>query len=186
MGVFRAFPGKALGLKKTLGQFIASEAGLLDPRISHLEGHQVPLGGRKQALDKGRVLLVGDAANLADPWLGEGISYTLMSARLAAEMIFTAFVRQEFDLSGYTREVNASFIPQLSSARLFANLVYSLPKMSTELLSRSPYLQRQVFDVLRGNRTFRQMAVSVLLGTPRIVLETLLLTNKRDKQVGLT
>ncbi len=180
VGVFRALPGKALRLRMALESFIASEAVLLDPKILHLEGHLMPLGGRKRELDKGRVLLVGDAANLADPWLGEGISYAMMSARLAAAQIFAALERQVFDMSGYTREINSSFAPQLSAARLFANLVYSLPKISSELLSRSPYLQRRLFDVLRGSRTFRGMAASVLLGAPRIVLEWILAHQYRE------
>lgn len=171
VGVFKAVSGKAISLRKALDKFIASEAVLLDPKILHLEGHQVPLGGKKQTLDKGRVLLVGDAANLADPWMGEGISYAVVSARLAAEQIFSAMERHEFDLSGYTALINATITPQLSSARLFSKLIYSLPEFSTHLLSRSRFLQQLVFDVIRGNRTFKELTAAVIFGIPRIVAE---------------
>jgi flavin-dependent dehydrogenase len=119
VGIFKAIPGKAINLKKALEKFIASEAVLLDPRILHLQGHQIPLGGRKQTLHKGRVLLVGDAANLADPWMGEGISYAVVSARLAAEQMFNALGSNQIDLSSYTNLINASITPQLLSARQF-------------------------------------------------------------------
>jgi geranylgeranyl reductase family protein len=173
VGVFKAIPGKAIGLKKALEKFIASEAVLLDPKILHLQGHQIPLGGKKQTLDKGRVLLVGDAANLADPWMGEGISYAVVSARLAAEQIFNALESQLFDLSGYTALINASITPQLLSARLFAKVVYSLPELCSDMLSKSPFMQQMIFDVIRGDRTFREMTAGLILGMPRIVVESL-------------
>jgi geranylgeranyl reductase family protein len=173
VGIFKAIPGKAINLKKALEKFIASEAVLLDPRILHLQGHQIPLGGRKQTLHKGRVLLVGDAANLADPWMGEGISYAVVSARLAAEQMFNALGSNQIDLSGYTNLINASITPQLLSARLFAKAIYSLPELCSDLISRSPYMQQMVFGVIRGDRTFIEMTTALLLGMPRIVVESL-------------
>jgi geranylgeranyl reductase family protein len=173
VGVFKAIPGKAIGLRRALEKFIASEAVLLDPKILHLQGHQIPLGGRTRILHKGRVLLVGDAANLADPWMGEGISYAVVSARLAAEQIYYALESMEIDLSGYTNMINASITPQLLSARLFARAVYSLPEMCSELLSKSPFMQRMVFDVIRGDRTFKQMTSALIMGMPRIVVESI-------------
>jgi flavin-dependent dehydrogenase len=173
VGIFKAIPGKAINLKKALEKFIASEAVLLDPRILHLQGHQIPLGGRKQTLHKGRVLLVGDAANLADPWMGEGISYAVVSARLAAEQMFNALGSNQIDLSSYTNLINASITPQLLSARLFAKAIYSLPELCSDLISRSPYMQQMVFGVIRGDRTFIEMTTALLLGMPRIVVESL-------------
>ena len=173
VGVFHAIPGKAIGLKKALEKFIASEAVLLDPQILHLQGHQIPLGGRKQTLHQGRVLLVGDAANLADPWMGEGISYAVVSARLAAEQMYAALESREIDLSGYTALINASITPQLVYARLFSKAVYSIPEVCSDLLSKSPFMQQMIFDVLRGDRTFKEMTTALLVGMPRIVVESL-------------
>ena len=184
VGVFKAVSGKAIGIRRALEKFIASEAVLLDPRILHLQGHQIPLGGREHTLHKGRVLLVGDAANLADPWMGEGISYAVVSARLAAEQMFSALESQEFDLSGYTRLINASITPQLISARLFAKAVYALPEMGSELLSKSPFMQQIVFDTIRGDRTFKEMTTALILGMPRIVAETLFKHRQAEMQMA--
>jgi flavin-dependent dehydrogenase len=173
VGVFKAIPGKAVGLKKALEKFIASEAVLLDPRILHMQGHQIPLGGQEQVLHKGRVILVGDAANLADPWMGEGISYAVVSARIAAEQMYYALESNKIDLSEYTRLINATITPQFLSARLFAKAVYSLPGMCSDLLSKSPFMQQMVFDVLRGDRSFKEMTTGLILGVPRIVAQAL-------------
>ncbi len=172
VGVFKATHGKASRLKNTLEKFIASEAVLRNSHIMHTQGHYIPLGGQTQALHRGRVLLVGDAANLADPWIGEGISYALVSARLAAEQMYYALVSQKIDLSEYTRLIHSSITPQLRAARLFAWVVYALPKLCSELLSRSPFLQRMILEVLRGERTFKEMTPALLSGIPRIVVET--------------
>ena len=80
---------------------------------------------------------------------------------------------QVFDLNGYTRLINASFTPQLRVARLFAKVVYALPQLSSDLLSRSPYLQQLVIDVIQGRRTFREIASASVSGVPRVVTETL-------------
>ncbi|HEX9091356.1 MAG TPA: hypothetical protein VF831_07690, partial [Anaerolineales bacterium] len=66
-----------------------------------------------------------------------------------------------------------SITPQLLYARLFAKAVYSLPELCSDLLSKSPYMQEMVFDVIRGDRTFKEMTAALILGMPRIVVETL-------------
>jgi len=47
----------------------------------------VPLGGRRRPWEEGRVLLVGDAAGVADPATGEGLGPAIRSAELAAGLI---------------------------------------------------------------------------------------------------
>jgi len=105
--------------------------------------------------------------------MGEGISYAVVSARIAAEQIYYALASTVVDLSEYTRLINASITPQLLSARLFARAVYTLPEMCSDLLSKSPFMQQMVFDVIRGNRTFKEMTTALILGMPRIVAESL-------------
>jgi len=87
VGVFQAQPGKAAGLRQRLDQFIACQPALQGGQMLHFQGHPIPLGATRQPVDRGRALLVGDAANLADPWLGEGIYYAVLSARLAAPVM---------------------------------------------------------------------------------------------------
>jgi geranylgeranyl reductase family protein len=174
VGVFLSLPEKTVGLRATLGKFIASQEVLKDSHILHLQGHQIPLGGQKQALHHGRILLVGDAANLADAWLGEGISYAIFSARLAAETIFETLQAGLADVSAYTTRVHQFIIPQLAQARNFASIVYRLPELGSVLLSRSPLMQNAVFSALRGNCTLQEMNRTLLLGLPRIFAETVI------------
>lgn len=54
-------------------------------------GHPIPLYGRHREIATRRVCLVGDAASLVDPIMGEGIRFALHSGRLAAEVVLDQF-----------------------------------------------------------------------------------------------
>ena len=173
VGVFHASSVKAPDLRQALARFIASQPVLRGARQLHVQGHRIPLGDGRQTLHKGRALLVGDAANLADAWLGEGIYYAILSARLASEAVFAALRDDLADLSGYTRQVRQQIAPQFTRARQFAALVYALPEVCSVLLGSSPWMQEVVFSALRGNRTYKQMIDGLVWGAPRVLAETI-------------
>lgn len=52
-----------------------------------LRAHHLPLASVPPALGEGRLLLTGDAANLVHPLTGEGITYALVSGRLAGAAV---------------------------------------------------------------------------------------------------
>ena len=173
VGVFQAQPGKAAGLRQRLDQFIACQPALQGGQMLHFQGHPIPLGATRQPVDRGRALLVGDAANLADPWLGEGIYYAVLSARLAAPVMLAALEKGSSDLSEYTRQVQRLIVSQQRYAAMFASIVYRLPKQASLLLSHSPRLQELLFSVIRGDRNFRQMSAGLVRYLPRILLESI-------------
>ncbi len=173
VGVFQAHPGKALGIRKSLDRFIASQAVLKENRPMRLHGHHIPLGGRTTLLHQGRVLLVGDAANLADPWLGESISYAIASARMAADALGLALEVGPMELGRYTARVNAEIVRQFNHAHHFAGLVYRLPGFSSIILSRSRLIQEAVFSVLRGDLTFKQLERRLVWQFQRLLVQVL-------------
>lgn len=171
VGVFQAHPGsRAPALKRYLETFIASLA-LEGCRLVGMRGHPIPLGGRRRRLHQGRMLLVGDAANLADPWLGEGLYYAIVSACLAAHAMEEALGGSRIDLSSYTASVHEGIVRQLACARRFARLVYRFPRATLALLKRSPLMQDAVFGVMRGDLTFWQLNRMLLMQSPRILAQ---------------
>ena len=156
IGLFYAQPDKAPGLKPALSRYLTA-LGLENSVIKIEKGHRIPLGGRKQPLHAGRILLIGDAANLADPWLGEGIYYAVRSARIAAEEISAQLQSPGMDLSGYSRRVNQQIVQQLRQAGVFARQVYDHPQLGIRLVSGSAKMQELVFGAMRGDFTFSQM-----------------------------
>lgn len=172
-GVFRAKNGKAVGLKKYLDRFIANQAVMADHRLLSWRGHHIPLGGSKEIIHKGRVLLVGDAANLADPWLGEGIYFGICSAKIAADVIVKSIENDSENLSSYSTLVNNQIVDQLFHARRFARVIYRFPHVCSILISKSPLMQDAIFSILRGNQTFRQLNHSSIQNLAKIVVQAL-------------
>ncbi len=89
-----------------------------------------------------RCLLVGDAAGLVDPLIGEGIRYALTSSRLAAAAIAAE------DLSGYEQAVWRQIGHSLSTAGLVAGWFYRLPGLCFALGLRNPGIIHQFVWIL--------------------------------------
>ena len=156
VGVFRNWPGKRAS-KAQLLRFIHQHPSLQNLSITDLRAYPGPLGGRINQLHKNRLVLVGDAANLTDPWLGEGLFYALVSGRMAAEAIIQHTSNQIKDLSVYSHRVKEAFEQQFIAARRLALLVSGLPYLNVRLISASGTLQKMVIDLLRGERTHQQI-----------------------------
>ena len=171
VGLFQAHQGKAVALRAALDQFIACQPVLKTHQQMSIHGHRIPLGGRKASLDRGRVILVGDAANLADPWLGEGIYYAILSAKIAADEIVRFLKGSIPDLSNYTQRINLEIVQQLQQAHRFARLVYLFPQLGSTLISKSSLMQQMVFDTIRGDQTFRQLNHILMLRLPRLLIQ---------------
>jgi len=169
VGVFRNWPGKRAS-KNQLLRFIHQHPSLQELPILDLRAFPGPLGGRIEQLHKNRFLLVGDAANLTDPWLGEGLYYALVSGRMAAETILQHSSSQIDDLSGYSRRVKELFEPQFMAARKLAILVSALPYLNVQLIRASATLQKMVIDLLRGERTHAQVWGDLKSLLPAIIL----------------
>jgi geranylgeranyl reductase family protein len=168
VGVYHTWPGKKTS-KKHLLRFIDQHPMLHRDRISDIRAFPVPLGGNKSNLHQNNILLVGDAANLADPWLGEGLYYALSSGRLAAETIIKHHKGELKDLSAYTQNINRNCVNQFAYARRFSLLVNALPYINVLLLKASNTLQRIIIDLLRGDQTYQEAWKSLIKITPNII-----------------
>lgn len=168
VGVFHASTGKVNNLRHTLQNFIACQPVLIQQRLLSVHGHQIPLGGVFDTLHLGRALLLGDAANLADPWLGEGLFYAVASAQIAASVIEELLAQGRADLNIYTQRVNSEIVQQLAYARRFANIVYRFPQVGSQLLSKSSLMQTLIFGAIRGDYTFQAVNRLLLQSMPRI------------------
>ncbi len=173
VGVFCARSGSAGNMKRQLERFISQQPMLNNCRIITVQGHRIPLGGAFHPLHNGRVLLVGDAANLADAWIGEGIYHAVRSAHIAAEEIPSILESSPFDASRYTRRVHAEIVYELKAARRFAWLVYNYPWQCSVALTCSPKMQKIVFGNIRGDVSPRNMLGQLLITSPQILYEVL-------------
>lgn len=162
VGVFQSRPHGHTGLRKSLEKFIDCQEIIAGQKPVRLRAQRIPLGGQTPPLHSGRVLLVGDAANLADPWLGEGIYYALSSARIAAEEIALQLNNSSFHGQDYTLRIHTEISIQLRNAGQFAAMVYSFPRIGSILISRSQRMQDIVFGAIRGDFPLRDMVKKLI------------------------
>lgn len=129
-----------------------------------------PLGLRRpqERLATRRCLLVGDAAGLVDPLLGEGIRYALASGRLAA----TAIAGD--DLSVYERSIDRDIGRSLATAGRVANAFYRLPRLCYQIGVRNPAVIHLFADLLTERRSY------VGIERQLVALTALRLTGRRQ------
>jgi geranylgeranyl reductase family protein len=102
--------GQGDATKAYLREFV-DRLGLASYEAVQDSGHLTRCRCDSSPLRKGRVILVGDAAGLLDPWTREGISFALRSGTLAGE--FAA----KGDPDGYVAAINATLVPDMRAGR---------------------------------------------------------------------
>jgi len=130
----------------------------------------VPLGGVNRVLHKERVLLLGDAASLAEPMTGEGIFYAIKSAKLAARIIYQVLEDNTFDLSPHTQQINDQITRGFKYAHRLARFLCRFPRSCWYFSARSLIVRWGIADVPNGNTTFEQLFYQFLKTSPEILL----------------
>ncbi len=164
------FLGRARHLKGCLLRLLEQLGLRQSTNHIQIRGQLVPLGGADRVLHAERILLMGDAASLAEPMTGEGIYYAVKSAKIGAKVITEALEDGSLDLSRYTTDINARITRDLKYARLLANLLYSLPRLNYHFFVRNPTVQCGLVDVLYGTSTFRRLVLQLVKNGPRLLL----------------
>lgn len=122
----------------------------LDPARGRVRGHWIPAGLRLGPLARGRVLLLGDAAATADPFFGEGISYALASALVAADAVSAWAEGRIRDLSRYDLALRSILGPGLRRLSAVAGLAYRCPTAAVLAVRFWPPVLRAATDVVVG------------------------------------
>lgn len=102
--------GRGAATKEYLRAFV-ERLGLADRPVLRDSGHLTRCRSLDAPLAKGRVLVVGDAAGLLEPWTREGISYALRSGTWAGQ------AAAEGDLTAYRKKVLDELVPEMIAGR---------------------------------------------------------------------
>jgi geranylgeranyl reductase family protein len=172
VGIGRFRPGKV-----DLRTALEREMERLGVRLEgiRIHGHPLPFyqapmwpfwsNSSQEPLSTRRCLLVGDAAGLVDPFIGEGIRHAMTSARLAAEAILQG------DLSGYERAIWQEIGHDLATGGLLADVYYRLPGFCFEIGVRNPKVIHQFVDVLTERSRHQGIGRRLLAATGRWLLK---------------
>ena len=147
VGILSWRPDRQRALRARLRRY-AADLGLdLDDR--QVKGHWIPQGLRLGRVSRGRVLLVGDAAATGDPFFGEGISYAMASAVLAADAI-AAWAVGRGPLDAYDRAMQAHLGPAMRRLTSIADLADRLPTLSLLALRIGGWMRDEIVQGVAG------------------------------------
>ncbi|HZT96296.1 MAG TPA: geranylgeranyl reductase family protein [Chloroflexota bacterium] len=128
-----------------------------DPRgLWGIRGHPLPVRRPESPLIGDRVLAVGDAAGLVDPFTGEGIYAAIRSGQIAAGWLAGFCHGDPSALDGYRSEVERELGRELHLARRIHDLFHLAPWFWAETV-RLPMVWRMGCGILRGDQTYIDM-----------------------------
>lgn len=160
IGTFR---GRVPNMKRILQEEMAKLEIEIDG--ARLRGHPLPIHLKREKLQRGRTLLVGDAAGLMDPLLGEGIRHAVDSGYLAAKSVSSRSPQR------YSQRIHQEIGRDLLWGRLWGRLFYGYPRGSFRLGVRNPLFVQDFLRLFAGEISYRRMLAravpNVLLGLGR-------------------
>ena len=129
-------------------------------------GFFLPLHRKRTAIQKGRCLLLGDAAGLVDPLTGEGIYFAIRSAQLAAPVLAEALRNGWNSLDPCQEVIDRKLTPELECAALAREIFNLRPSFFHRKIAGSDRWWNAMAKVLRGEKTFLDMKKKLgLVGT---------------------
>jgi flavin-dependent dehydrogenase len=142
------------------------------PVNSEIQRHGAILavGPRDDGFVKGRVLLAGDAAGVADPVTGEGISFAVMSGQAAAQALIDAQFAEAAVKKAYSAAMEEQILKDLRPANELGKLLYGPAAIRNYLFrQKGQAFCEAVTDVVAGKAAYRDLAGKVLSYLKRLV-----------------
>jgi geranylgeranyl reductase family protein len=145
------------GLRESLREYLDLLEIESTPPLK-LRGAMIPVKPRPGAPAKGRVLLVGDAAGLAEPICAEGITNALRSGLFAARAIIEGGMDPEKVVSNYLGVMERLVFRELEIAGQHARVMYGNPLLRNMLFRvKGESFCNRLIDVMTGETGFEEM-----------------------------
>ncbi len=144
--------GKVRGLPGYLDRFLDRHGSLNGER--KVSGWPIPLPPWSlNSVGTSRVLLVGDAGGLVDPFTGEGIYYAMRSGLLAAKAIVHGGPEAGV-VERYRKRIRDDFEREFRGAAILGGIIHRAPRWSFRSLTSHPGAIEAFADVLRGELSY--------------------------------
>lgn len=121
-------------------------------RVLRSHGYLLPCKRPGASVQRGRAVLVGDAAGLVEAFTGEGIYWAIRSAQIASKSILYSADRGKPLL--YSKQLNSVLMPDLISARHWLEVYILSPRACYLLPKHVPLFWHAVCAIVRGERHF--------------------------------
>ena len=163
--------GYSIGVGTFLGQRDGDYDAVLEQLLPSL-GLSADAGERRRwplrvwnghhSLHRPGVVVVGDAASLADPFLAEGLRPALLSGLRAAEAIDQDLAGDSGALGGYTAAMRREWGESMSWGRRIGQVFYRFPKVGYQLGIKRPTAPRRIAQILSGEMGYGDIAQRVI------------------------
>ncbi|MEO1692363.1 MAG: geranylgeranyl reductase family protein [Cyanobacteria bacterium J06631_6] len=148
--------GKPDELKKQLTKY--AELFGLDASQGEYKEHPLNLWNKERTLHSDRALLVGEAAGMVDPLIGEGIRPAMFTGVRAAGAVIGALQGDANALASYTESVNQEWGANLAKADFLAGLFFKAPKIAYKMGVKRPTAGQLMGKILCGELSYSQVA----------------------------
>ncbi len=109
-----------------------------------------------------KVLAVGDAASLCDPFLAEGIRPSLISSFYASECIDQCLSGKLDNLNLYTKKINNYWGKSMVWGRRIAQVFYRFPRTGYQLGVKRKTAPKRIAQILSGEMSYEDIARRVI------------------------
>lgn len=131
------------------------------PTARNDHGFVIPVAPRDRQLARGRILLTGDTAGLADPVTCEGISNAILSGQLAARAILAGGTDPRSVTALFQDSLDRSILRELRLARRLAWLLYETSRLRRFAFRRlGAGLSEAMAEIIAGDRTYRELVTT--------------------------
>ena len=122
------------------------------------------MGNRRCEFERDHVLLLGDAAGLADSIYGEGIYFALKSAHVAAEALAAGFDRPSD--RAYSNLIRVRIQRDLTYSELSARLLFRAPKLAFDRMVRNRHVNDYYAELIAGGVGYAECFYKTILTSP--------------------
>jgi len=162
VGIYSPFGGTAL--RQHLRGFIDRYPALRRPRRIEYRGCAIPLRNEAGVYERGPVVLLGDAAGLAESVFGEGIYFALKSAALAAQ---AESARDSGAHSvPYTQLLRHELLPELRAAKLLAEGLFTFQEFTFRHAVCNDRINQFFAGLITGDTGYRECLRKTVLAAP--------------------
>ena len=109
-----------------------------------------------------RVIAVGDAASLCDPFLAEGIRPSLISSYYAAKSIDQCLSDNNDDLNNYSMNINNEWGKSMAWGKRIAQIFYRFPRTGYQLGVKRKTAPKRIAQILSGEMNYEDIAKRVI------------------------
>jgi geranylgeranyl reductase family protein len=162
VGVFSIYATRSI--KRELTRFMSRYAVLGSAGDVRHFGFSIPLENCRREFERDHVLLLGDAAGLADSFYGEGIYFALKSSVLAAEALQSAFDHPRD--RAYSGLIAAGIQRDLTYAGMNARMFFAMQKLAFSLMVRSKQVNDNYAEVIAGGVGYAECFYKTVLTSP--------------------